>query len=496
MLKEAVRLLQREASSTNKPVRAKKSAAAAATHLEDAASPPSTLATELPPLPPATTTKVEVTVTDASVKEDRVNRDVKEMVKRALLALRGPADATVTPDAANSNWQARLKKLMRQDDVAWVDRLLASNVAKRLPSETDWDRLLEQTKNLSKEVKEVKVKKWLAEHKAVAWLQTRLEKLNTVNPKVEWEQVLTRLKAIPPGILSLDHVRTLQQQSKTLDGDAQVNRKQLEWMAKVAARLAKNQAKRKVNLPEVPAPTKYPIVLAHGLGGDKPFLKCFMGIPEDLKPLGVPVYTPKVARYGTVFARAETLKEQIMQVLEETRAPKVNIIGHSMGGLDARHFISNLGGHEVTASLTTLGTPHRGSSYSDWIIAMTDAIGLERLFQAQILPFPMEGHHHVTPKFMKDVFNPQTPDHPDVAYFSMGGSKKIARTHPLFICQRILSKYEGLENDGLVSVESSKWGEYLETLDMDHAAMINWSYQYDARELYRRLVNLLRDKGF
>jgi triacylglycerol esterase/lipase EstA (alpha/beta hydrolase family) len=38
----------------------------------------------------------------------------------------------------------------------------------------------------------------------------------------------------------------------------------------------------------------------------------------------------------------------------------------------------------MTASLTTLGTPHRGSSYSDWIIAMTDAIGLERLFQAQV----------------------------------------------------------------------------------------------------------------
>ena len=89
------------------------------------------------------------------------------------------------------------------------------------------------------------MKKWLAEHKAVAWLQTRLEKLNTVNPKVEWDQVLTRLKAIPPGILSLDHVHTLQQ-SKTLDGDAQVNRKQLEGMAKVASRLAKNQAKRKV----------------------------------------------------------------------------------------------------------------------------------------------------------------------------------------------------------------------------------------------------------
>jgi triacylglycerol lipase len=101
-------------------------------------------------------------------------------------------------------------------------------------------------------------------------------------------------------------------------------------------------------------------VLAHGLGGDKPFLKCFMGIPEDLKPLGVPVYTPKVARYGTVFARAETLKEQIMQVLEETRAPKVNIIGHSMGGLDARYlaWVSGLWLSTTIAHTTHTHTQH------------------------------------------------------------------------------------------------------------------------------------------
>jgi triacylglycerol esterase/lipase EstA (alpha/beta hydrolase family) len=30
-----------------------------------------------------------------------------------------------------------------------------------------------------------------------------------------------------------------------------------------------------------------------------------------------------------------------------------------------RHFISNLGGHKVVASLTTIGTPHRGSAYAD-----------------------------------------------------------------------------------------------------------------------------------
>jgi hypothetical protein len=49
----------------------------------------------------------------------------------------------------------------------------------------------------------------------------------------------------------------------------------------------------------------------------------------------------------------------------------------------------------------------------------------------------------------------------------------------------------GLENDGLVSVESSKWGEYLETLDIDHAAMINWSYQYVAPDATIRLFQLL-----
>ncbi len=103
-------------------------------------------------------------------------------------------------------------------------------------------------------------------------------------------------------------------------------------------------------------------MLAHGLGGDKPFLKCFMGIPEDLKPLGVPVYTPKVARYGTVFARAETLKEQIMQVLEETRAPKVNIIGHSMGGLDARYSLGFLGFRCQPQSLTRARAVHAGTS--------------------------------------------------------------------------------------------------------------------------------------
>jgi hypothetical protein len=73
----------------------------------------------------------------------------------------------------------RQQKLMRQDDVAWVDRLLASNVAKRLPSETDWDRLLEQTKNLSKEVKEVKVHDSSAFFVLVLAMESRVARTRT-----------------------------------------------------------------------------------------------------------------------------------------------------------------------------------------------------------------------------------------------------------------------------------------------------------------------------
>lgn len=40
---------------------------------------------------------------------------------------------------------------------------------------------------------------------------------------------------------------------------------------------------------------------------------------------------------------------------------KVWLIGHSMGGLVARHFCEHHGGYEITRGIVTIGTPHRGS---------------------------------------------------------------------------------------------------------------------------------------
>ncbi len=64
---------------------------------------------------------------------------------------------------------------------------------------------------------------------------------------------------------------------------------------------------------------------------------------------------------------AGVLQRAVEPALERFRATagqedaKLVFVTHSMGGLVARYFTDVLGGHEITAKLITLGTPHRGA---------------------------------------------------------------------------------------------------------------------------------------
>jgi triacylglycerol lipase len=131
----------------------------------------------------------------------------------------------------------------------------------------------------------------------------------------------------------------------------------------------------------------YPIVLAHGVcrfdvlwnqvlrvdDSDDPridSLHYFKGIRTMLKEKGYSVCHSRVAWAADVNTRAIDLRQNVRRILNETKAEKVNIIGHSMGGLDARHMLFNDRGqgkiHERIASLTTISTPHEGSPFADW----------------------------------------------------------------------------------------------------------------------------------
>ncbi|GAA5893726.1 uncharacterized protein JCM6883_003619 [Sporobolomyces salmoneus] len=93
---------------------------------------------------------------------------------------------------------------------------------------------------------------------------------------------------------------------------------------------------------------------------------------------------------------------------------------------------------------------------------------------------------NLTPAFLRDVFNPTTPNLPDVKYYSIAGrTDKIPIWHPLWLPKVVLDGAERTRiaqgraapkewrgNDGLVNVDSARWGEFLGTFDgADHWEM-------------------------
>ena len=66
--------------------------------------------------------------------------------------------------------------------------------------------------------------------------------------------------------------------------------------------------------------------------------------------------------FGPVAASAATLARTVGAVRAVTGAPRVHLVGHSMGGLVSRHFIEQLGGESQVASLITLASPFAGTT--------------------------------------------------------------------------------------------------------------------------------------
>ncbi|CEJ93117.1 hypothetical protein VHEMI08729 [[Torrubiella] hemipterigena] len=233
------------------------------------------------------------------------------------------------------------------------------------------------------------------------------------------------------------------------------------------------------------ATPKHPLVLAHGLFGFAelrlpvlPTIYYWHGIREALLANKATVITPSVPPSSAISHRAEHLAAHIQRSVPP--GTPVNILAHSMGGLDSRYLISRLKGHNVKiASLTTIATPHRGSPVADLLVE-PDAAGpihLPRLYGVlSRLGLGTEAFEQLTTRYMREQFNPQTPDAADVRYFSYGAD--MMGPPGLFNTFRysfgVINKVEG-PNDGLVSVESSRWGEYQGTLmGMNHLDLINW----------------------
>jgi len=231
------------------------------------------------------------------------------------------------------------------------------------------------------------------------------------------------------------------------------------------------------------ATPKHPIVLAHGLMGFDEFriagkllpgIQYWRGITEAMRQNGIEVIIARVPASGSIEERALKLGQDIAS---KANGKSVNIIAHSMGGLDARYMISRLKPENVQVlSLTTIATPHRGSPFADFVFDEIGPVYLPSLYRfLEKLGFSTGAFSQLTTKYMREEFNPKTPDAKGTRYFSYG-----AMAHPRIWSafrqsQRVVEREEGA-NDGLVSVESSKWGVYKGTLvDVTHLDLINWT---------------------
>ncbi len=282
-------------------------------------------------------------------------------------------------------------------------------------------------------------------------------------------------------------------------------------------KLADSVLKRLTGMEPFPQPplvkTRFPVVLMHGFGM-MASLRRGGHLHEEalhLRAHGVWAYAPNVVPYNTVEVRSAMWKQRLAHLLEETGAAKVNLIAHSMGGLDARYLVSALGMHAVVASVVTVSSPHHGSCIADlvkeqperlqaWAAGFVNWMGTNSLEEgtSDVLTAVSE----LTAAHVCEVFNPAVPDHPDVRYWSYAGRAGKGTGVPLnpvlLLNNTVLHAREG-ENDGFVSVESAKWGTYLGTIDADHTQQVGLRYtprsDFDSNDFYLSVVKRLAKEG-
>jgi triacylglycerol lipase len=125
----------------------------------------------------------------------------------------------------------------------------------------------------------------------------------------------------------------------------------------------------------------YPIVLAHGFFGFEKFagldaITYFYEVKDELAKNGeTVVYTPAVDPFNDSTYRGAELQAAIEKILADTGYEKVNIIGHSQGGLDARVVAHDR--PDLVASVTTIATPHQGTPLADAITGLVSDPGTQ-----------------------------------------------------------------------------------------------------------------------
>jgi triacylglycerol esterase/lipase EstA (alpha/beta hydrolase family) len=109
-----------------------------------------------------------------------------------------------------------------------------------------------------------------------------------------------------------------------------------------------------------PLAARIPVLLVHGLVDNR---SIFAVMRRSLRRRGFASvcswnYSPLL---GDVARGAAELGEHVERICAQTGHDRIHVVGHSLGGLIARHYVQRQGGDRRVDALVTLGTPHGGS---------------------------------------------------------------------------------------------------------------------------------------
>ena len=208
------------------------------------------------------------------------------------------------------------------------------------------------------------------------------------------------------------------------------------------------------------------------------------------------VLVTRVPSIAGVEQRAGRLGEQILKAFPDE---PVHVIGHSMGGLDARRLLANPAWQRRIKSLSTIGTPHLGTALADFA-----KLRVGRIFRLlSSMGIDPQGCLDVTRRAARR-FNRKHPAPPDVPCISVAGNPTPETVcWPLTRTFAALSELEG-PNDGLVPLDSAlAFGTPLPHWPVDHLRQMNWMERDETHpalapplDLYAHLVTHLASLGF
>lgn len=294
---------------------------------------------------------------------------------------------------------------------------------------------------------------------------------------------------------------------------------------------------------------RYPVVLVHGIIGWSRarkgvfYFDYYNGVRRELRRLGVPLLVTETTNFASVEERATALRSQILPWMDANGFEKVNLVAHSMGGIDCRYLVSRLDMAPRVASLTTVSSPHHGSWFADFVVENLFVSRRFLEFWEKRLGLRYEAIPQMSVRHMNQEFNPRTPDAPGVRYFSFSGrASPLTMPPPLnamalvnsvmekrlagkrrSLSQRVLGRVllpkrmrKALErgslaslqgrddwvlpglvgrNDGIIPTSSGHWGEHLVTLEADHFDQLGWFGTFRAPRFYRNICRMLADAG-